>query len=263
MIFDGNLCSKNQIGLSDLHVHSNFCDGKNTPEQLILSAIDKGLKTVGIVMHSHIPNSFYENFDCDDEFQTQMNALKIKYQDKIKVLCGLEMDILSTKKSGYDYIIGSVHMFNKNGKLFDVDRSKEYFVETVKNCFNGDYFLAVEDYFQNVEKVIKVTNADIIGHFDLITKFNLDNCLFDENDARYVNAWQKAVDKLIPYGKPFEINLGGIARNYKKTPYPSFAIMQYIKEKGGKFILTSDAHTTEKVAFEFEKWKIELEKFFD
>ena len=55
--------------------------------------------------------------------------------------------------------------------------------------------------------------------------------------------------------------MGGIARNYKTAPYPSFAIMQYIKQKGGKFILTSDAHTTEKIAFEFEKWKEELDSF--
>ena len=26
---------------SDLHMHTVFCDGKNTPEEMVLSAIDK------------------------------------------------------------------------------------------------------------------------------------------------------------------------------------------------------------------------------
>ena len=29
----------------DLHMHTTFCDGKNTPEEMVLSAIDKGLET--------------------------------------------------------------------------------------------------------------------------------------------------------------------------------------------------------------------------
>ena len=34
--------------MKDLHVHTTFSDGKNTPEEMILAALDKGLETIGV-----------------------------------------------------------------------------------------------------------------------------------------------------------------------------------------------------------------------
>ena len=45
---------------SDFHIHTVFCDGKNTPEDMILSAVKKGLDTVGICAHGYT--------DFDDSF---------------------------------------------------------------------------------------------------------------------------------------------------------------------------------------------------
>ena len=103
--------------------------------------------------------------------------------------------------------------------------------------------------------MVEKTNANIIGHLDLITKFNKDYNLFDETHPRYVNAYQKAVDKLIKYNIPFEINSGAISRGYQDKPYPAKQIADYIKQKGGKLILSSDSHSKENVAFEYDKWK--------
>ena len=38
----------------DMHVHSNFCDGRSKPREIVLSAIDKGIKKLGIVAHSYL-----------------------------------------------------------------------------------------------------------------------------------------------------------------------------------------------------------------
>ena len=35
----------------DLHVHTCYCDGHDSPEQMVLSAIDRGVTTLGIVAH--------------------------------------------------------------------------------------------------------------------------------------------------------------------------------------------------------------------
>ena len=40
---------------TDLHVHSLFCDGKDTPEDIVKMAIEKGIKNLGIVVHSYLP----------------------------------------------------------------------------------------------------------------------------------------------------------------------------------------------------------------
>ena len=43
------------MSLVDLHVHTNYCDGKDSPEEVVLSAIEKGLSTIGLLAHSYTP----------------------------------------------------------------------------------------------------------------------------------------------------------------------------------------------------------------
>ena len=244
--------------MSDLHVHTIYCDGKSTPEEMVLSAIEKGLKTIGVLGHSYVEF----DLECcvalekEGEFIEELKALKEKYKDKIEVLCGIEQDYFSKPSSyEYDYKIGSVHYFLLNGKYYAIDQSYDDFVSLINSQFNGDYYLAAELYYDMVSKVIEVTKADIIAHIDLITKFNEGDRLFSTKHPRYVNAWQKAIDKLLTHNIPFEINTGVISRGYKSSPYPSTEILAYLKERGAKFIMNSDAHHARGIAFEFDKWK--------
>ena len=249
---------KKDLNRIDLHMHTNFCDGKDTPEQMVLSAIEKGLKVVGITCHSytHFEEGCSITPENEQAFIDEMQRLKDKYLGKIKVLCGIEWDLCTTSSGGkYDYIIGSMHYYRRGDEFFPVDKSKKDFINSVNTLFGGDYYLAVEEYYDNVSKIVESTNCDIIGHIDLVSKFNEGNNLFDENDERYISAYKKAVERLVEFDKPFEINTGVISRGYRKAPYPSKPIYEYIKEKGGKFILSSDSHSKENVAFEFDKWK--------
>jgi histidinol-phosphatase (PHP family) len=242
---------------SDLHTHTIFCDGLSTPEEMVLSAIDKGLKRIGLCMHSYIPNSFYEpfNYEKQKEFIKCVNSLKIKYADKIEVLCGLENDYFSTPtENKFDYIIGSLHLFNKGDVFLDIDRSPLHFEQAVNSLFDGDYYQMAEWYYETISNIVEKTNCDIIGHFDLITKFNINKRFFDQKHPRYINAYKKAVDKLIKFNKPFEVNTGAIARGYQNLPYPDKDIIEYIKLKGGRLILSSDAHNKDDIAFEYQTW---------
>ena len=241
----------------DLHTHTSFSDGVNTPEEMILGAIGLGLDTVGISDHS------YTSFDLEccmkaediSVYKAELARLKEKYAGKIRVLCGIEQDYYSDLPAeGYDYIIGSVHYLKLEGGCFAVDDTEEIFVSMAKTYFGGDYIALAEEYFKTVSDVVAKTNADIIGHFDLVTRFNSAGYI-DEADPRYVAAWKAAVDRLIPYGKPFEINVGGINRGYKQQPYPSPEMIDYIKSKGGKLILSSDAHSTKDICRNFKKYE--------
>ena len=98
------------------------------------------------------------------------------------------------------------------------------------------------------------THPDIIAHFDLITKFNEGNNLFDTYNPRYVRAQDSAINELVRHGIPFEINTGAISRGYRTEPYPEKSVFDKIKERGGKFVLSSDAHAKDNIAFEFDKW---------
>ena len=242
---------------TDLHTHTSFCDGKNTPEEMVLSAIEKGLKTIGLVVHAYIPGATYCVSEAGaEEFKKQVGALKEKYKDKITVLCGVETDYFSNMSlKGFDYVIGSVHYFCLNDKIYDVDHSEKMFVQTVNDIFDGDYYAAVENYYSFVGDILEKTNADIIGHFDLVTKFNQDDKLFSTSHPRYITAVNNALDKLIKANKPFEINTGAISRGYRKEPYPSGDIIKNIKAKGGKFILSSDSHNAKNIAYQYDIWQ--------
>lgn len=252
------LTEKNQLEFQDLHMHTTFCDGKNSPEEMVLSAIEKGLKVVGISCHSytHFTSECCVTPENELVFVQTVNELKKKYADKIKVLVGIEKDLFTTASNGeYDYVIGSVHYYKRGDKYSFVDRAKDEFIRSVNELFDGDYYSAVEEYYENMALIVEKTNCDIIGHIDLVTKFNKDYNLFDETHPRYVNAYKKAIDKLVKFNKPFEINTGAISRGYKTEPYPSKQILEYIKSKGGKFVLSSDSHSKENIAYQYDKWK--------
>ena len=135
----------------------------------------------------------------------------------------------------------------------------ELFQKAINESFGGDVYAFAEAYFATVADVVNKTGADIIGHFDLFTKFNEDvkggraNLFFDPSHPRYVTAWKKAVDALLPSDKYFEINTGGMASGRKTSPYPSVEIQNYIRLHGGKLLLSSDAHKAENLCFRFEE----------
>lgn len=248
----------------DLHMHTTFCDGKNTPEEMIISGINKGLTTIGLSGHCNtgFDSSYCMTKPVMEKYFTEVQSLKEKYADKINVLCGIEQDYYAGIPSlDFDYIIGSVHYVYKDGEYISVDHAANITVDCVNRLYGGDYYAYAEDYYKLVADVIEKTNADIIGHFDLITKFNEGFVQFDETNPRYVNAWKNAVDKLIPYGKPFEMNTGAISRGYRTTPYPAAPILEYIREKGGKIILSSDSHSAENICYKFDECEKILEKY--
>ena len=241
----------------DFHMHTCFDDGADTPEDMILSAINKGLKTVGVTLHSVVDSSIQDYVDLTKEknFCIDMARLKEKYKNKINVFCGIEWDLCTLNSVGkYDYVIGSSHFIKKDGKYFFIDRSESEFLRTAREGFNGDFYAFCEKYYSQLVELAETIKFDIIGHVDLITKFNQDDKYFDTKHPRYVNAYKKAIDRLLKTGKPFEINMGAISRGYRKEPYPSPDILDYIKKNGGKLILSSDSHAKENVAFQYEKW---------
>ena len=76
----------------NLHTHTVYCDGSNTPEEVLEAAIAKGFDSVGFSGHSYMYFS-----DCipdrTQEYIAHINRLKKEYEGRIKVFLGLEMDM--------------------------------------------------------------------------------------------------------------------------------------------------------------------------
>lgn len=245
--------------MNDFHVHTSFCDGKNPPEEMVISAIKLNMKKIGLVYHSYVP---FDEESCikkgnEKAFFGEIDRLREKYRGKIEILKGVEKDYFSdTSDDCCDYAIGSVHYINIGGEYFSVDESTEKFEALAKDKFGGDYYALAKEYFSLVSDIANKTNADIIGHFDLISKFNEGGRFFDENNEQYKKYAYNAIEKLVKYGVPFEINTGAISRGYRKTPYPNADFIRKIENLGGKFILSSDAHSAENLCFGFDSIKI-------
>ena len=228
---------------------------------MIISAVRKGLDEIGI--SDHIYTFFDESYCLRKEkieaYKGEIAALKEKYKAKISVKCGIENDLFSTEPiEGYDYAIGSLHYLQCGGEYYPLDCRKEDFISLAKGCFGGDYYALAEAYFSLMSAYATRADIDFIGHFDLIAKYNEGGALFDETHPRYLAAAKKAADALIAAGKPFEINTGAIARGYRSAPYPAPALYAYMKKKGATFLLSSDAHSTETIAYDFEKYRVLL-----
>ena len=240
----------------NLHTHTNFCDGKDSPEEVVLLAIALGMHTIGFSGHSYTPG-VYE--DCcmseqgTDEYVREIRRLQRLYGDRIRILCGIELDSLSKKPSySFDYSIGSVHYIEKDGVVFAVDDTVEAVKHGVDECFHGNVYAYIKAYFESLVRMFSETPCDIVGHIDLVEKLNANECLFSSSDYRYKRALIDAVDALLEKDVIFEINTGAIARGYTKTPYPSCFALRRIAERRGRVILNSDAHRKENLLFWFQ-----------
>ncbi len=236
---------------TDLHTHSNYCDGDDSVLDIIKEAINQNMDTIGILYHSYI--SFDEPYcikkEKVDEFICLMEKYKKEYQGIINIKHGIERDYFAgIDDKPHDYVIGSVHYIKKNDTYYPIDLSKETTIKLVEELYNGNYYDFSKDYYELVSDVVTKTNCSIIGHFDLVTKYNL----FDTDNDNYRIYYRKAIDKLIPYNIPFEINTSVV--DTKHEPYPSLEIIEYIKSKGGTFILSSDAHKKENLTKHFDTY---------
>lgn len=231
----------------NLHTHTVFCDGKDTPEELVKTAIAKGCDLIGFSGHSFTDIPDEDPFCMTREntllYRAEIQRLKEVYRGKIRILLGIEQDYDSEESTdGYDFVIGSVHYVRKDGVYLPVDGSKDEVIRNVGKYYGGDFYAFAEDYFQSVGDVYRKTKCDIVGHFDLISKFNEDHDLFDPEHPRYRAAADAALERLIDTPAAFEVNYGAVARGYRTAPYPEERILKKLRAANKKILYTSDCH---------------------
>lgn len=241
---------------TNYHTHTIYCDGKNTCEEMVLSAIEKNMAEIGFSVHSPLP--FPETWDIKaeklPEYKRTLEALREKYKDQIKIYIGVEQDYYSEGSTeDFDYVIGSVHYIYKNGVYLPLDLSQEATKENIVKYYDGDALAYCEDYYKLVMDVYNKTKCQIIGHFDMITKFNERMPLIDTNHPRYKKAATMAIAELAKTPAIFEINTGAISRGYRTTPYPSDYLLDIMAESGKPFVINSDSHSVDSIDFGIKK----------
>ena len=242
--------------LSDLHTHTTWCDGKNTPEEMVRAAIALGMETLGFSGHSYVPfDDCCMTTEGTQQYRREIDRLKHQYKGQLKILCGIEQDYYSPAATdGYDYIIGSVHYLKLDNQYPAIDLDAQTLRQTADHFFGGDVYALAECYYDTVGDVVNRTGCNIVGHFDLVTKFNERDPMFDLQHPRYLAAWKAALDRLLQTGAAFEINTGAMSRGYRTSPYPAMDMIDYIRSHGGRLLLSSDSHSCETLLYHFEDY---------
>lgn len=238
------------VPLSTPHAHTTWVDGRNTAREMIEAAIGKGFQSIGFSEHGvqDFDPDYCLNREKELAYQEEIKKLRDEYRDRIRVRLGVERDAMGTcRREEYEYAIGSMHYFRDGAYFFAVDSSPEDVANGVRRLFDGDATAMVKAYYASFARFLTDFRPDIIGHFDLPTKFNEKHRLFDENAPAYRDAAFACLDAAKESGGLLEINTGAIARGWRSKPYPSLRILKRWKELGGSVILASDCHSAEKL----------------
>ena len=243
-------------GFSNYHTHTRFCDGADSPEELVREALRLGCPELGFSGHGWAP---YDTDCCMSRegtrrYRAEIRRLQAVYAGQIRILLGVERDIFSEPPEGdWDYVIGSVHYVLKDGEYLCLDDSPHRLLRAVEEHFGGDFYALAEAYYETAAQVYDRTDCEIIGHFDLIAKFNKGGALFDENHPRYRRAALAALDRLCESPAVFELNTGAMARGLRSVPYPAPFLVEAPQKRGKKLLLSSDCHRKEALLFGFEQ----------
>ena len=244
---------KQYYNKSNVHSHTTFSDGRDNAEDMVRKALALGFHTLGFSEHS--PADYDDSAMPAEQapaYRAEVLRLREKYAGQIELLLGLEHDWLSPwKVDEYDYAIESVHYVKKDGRLWSVDWTREKLEAAIRDFYGGDPYALCRDYFETVCASIEGTGAQILGHIELVMKFNEARDLFDDADPRYLGPALVCAELAARSGKLVEVNTGAMAKGCRTAPYPGTAMLRRVRECGGRIILSSDCHKVENLNFGF------------
>lgn len=220
----------------NFHTHTFRCHhAEGSDEDYVLQAIKNGYDTIGFSDHAPylFPNGYVSSFrmlpsDAKD-YARSVNALKNKYQGKIDIKLGFELEyypkliddeIEFLKSFNYDYLILGQHYTNNE------------YEEYAK--YSGAVTTSVAVLDKYISQVILGAKSGLftyVAHPDLI-RFNGNNDIYKAK-MRYLATELKKI------GIPLEFNFLGFTA---KRNYPNPDFWQIVKEVGNDVVIGLDAH---------------------
>lgn len=235
----------------NLHTHTRYCDGSNTPEEMADEAIRQGFDSLGFSGHGYttFSSAWCMTPDKTRSYIDHIRRLKQAYEGRLKIWLGLECDMFSHfDPTEFDYLIGSVHYLPIDDNCISFDTSAEKVRSLIDRWFDGDGMAYAKHYYEAIARLPEFGPFDIIGHFDIVTKHMEKENFFDTESADYRRWALEALDALegrIPY---FELNTGAISRGYRTTPYPAPFLLDGLRERGFGAVITSDCHSCQNLS---------------
>lgn len=235
----------NNMVKQNLHTHTSYDHGKDSVEEMIEAAIEKGFTVLGFSGHGTNKPLARTSMSAENQkaYKRDILAAKEKYRDQIEIHLGIEQDSMAPfEDEDLEYKIGSVHYMKKDGKAIPIDDTTAQFEQIRDEFFDGDMKKMAEGYYQSIEDMMDTQTFDIVGHVDLISKFNENEEYFPFEADWYLAPAKKAILKGIEMGKIFEMNTGAIARKNRLTAYPSDSLLKFMADHNAKLVINTDCH---------------------
>lgn len=240
---------------TNYHTHTTYCDGANTPREMVEAALARGFYALGFSGHAHEPIETYAMTpEAMARYCKEIRALQAEYAGQIALYLGYEIDSFGpVSREGLDYCIGSVHyVLAEDGRHYCVDNTPEMLQAAVADGFSGDSGAFVQAYYREVMRNVSGQRPDIVGHFDLPTKLNAGGRFFDEGSKAYKEAAFEALEEIVRQGCIVEVNTGGMAKGYTRVPYPALFLLERLYALGGRVMINADAHSAEHIDHAFD-----------
>ncbi len=244
----------------DCHTHSTNSDGRNSVDELCLSAIEKGIG--GILITDHADMNFYNERNTYERIKkliADVSKAKAKYDGKLKILTGIELgeytiapqkaeEVLSL--GGFDAVLCSVHYVPKAGWFLAYNRIDfRQFMQTDEEI--NEY---ISLYFDLLSETVDAFDFDILAHIHCPVRYitgkwgrNSDIMIF-EDKIRII------LEKIIKRNIALELNTVYLKDDKGKYNFSLDKILCMYKELGGKMVtLGSDAHEEESVGENFSE----------
>lgn len=254
-------------GRANFHTHSTWCDGAAAPRDMAKAALSRGFCALGFSSHAMLPADPLDWPLTREKFPryvADIRALASEFAGRLPIYCGVEADYIPDlcfpDRAYYgggelDYMIGSIHFVRApDGALVEVDKSPQSLAEGIASHFAGDAKAYIKAYFAQLREMVQRFDFDILGHADLIRKFNPRLGYFDEAASWYREEMEKTAEAIAASGKIVEINTGAISRGWMDDAYPSREFFTLLADRGARFLLSSDAHAPEAIDCAFDRF---------
>lgn len=250
--------------LSNIHMHTHYCDGGEAPVKYVHAALEKGLTSLGFSAHAPAP------FECNwalpsaqlNNYVNEIQELKELYKSRIQIYLGLELDyfpdILSYSQnllqSGpFDYFIASLHFIDhyRDGRRWTIDGPNEEFRRGFEEIFDNDSITVTRKFFEYTRKMIADLNPPVIGHIDKLKMQYRPHSFIPEDHPVFKEELLNTLETAQKAGSIVEINTRALYKNRGETFYPGQQMFKDMFNMGIKIMVNSDAHLPNEITSEF------------
>ena len=240
---------------TDIHTHTKFsADGRNSIEEMIAAAMQKGLAWYGISEHFnydydrlHLTIDGQEVPPIDERaYFTRARELQKQLRGKLHLLVGAEF--------GYDNANSTLQRYIETEQKY----SPDFVVNSVHTCLGMDCYFPhycvgkSKEYAYNayLYRVLESLDApyryDIVAHVGYCSR----NATYPDPKLRYedyADVLDEILKRIIARGKILEVNSS--AKTAGSPFIPDTDILERYFELGGRMVsFASDAHDTTRIA---------------